>query len=264
LQKLKNIVIKYSGYEVSLQEYIQKHHNFIITFTEIDMVYSNKKLFQDSKLLGNLDFFLDVLDPHPELLTITSEKGSNNPSSTQFDINSLFYFIENKLVKNIDYLFCDDLGNEWADFISVTNLKSFCYYHAKFASSQLSASDFQIVIGQALKNIGNMNPTVADLSKKNTRWQNNIPNTNISLFRIGDNIDNGCQSFIRTINTTNSSKEIFLVVNFLSKSELKEELINLKEGRTCPYQVIQILWLLSSFITTCKELGFNVHITCKP
>lgn len=262
--KLQNIVIKYSGREINLLDYLNKSQSFIVTFSNIDIVYSNKKIFKDSKLLGNLDFFLEVLEPYDALNSVTSEKGVNTSTSTSFDPNSLFHFIETHLASDADYLFCDDLGNEFADFISVRDLKSVCYYHAKYDTSQLSASDFQVVIGQALKNIGNMSLSPADLDRKKARWQGTISGTNISLKRIGDTVENGGNALMRTLNTPNSVREIYIVINFLSKSRLQEELINLKEGRSVRHQVVQLLWLLSSFISTCNELGCQVHITCKP
>lgn len=262
--KLKNINLKYQSKEINLMEYINKNQNFIVTFSEIDYVYTNKKLFKDTKLLGNLDSFLNVLEPFESLSSITSEKGNYTQTSTNFDSNSLFFFIENTLASNVDYLFCDDLGNEFADFISIKNLDSICYYHAKNGKSFLSASDFQVVLGQALKNIGNMSMSNADLERKLARWDNNIKDTNISLKRLGDSVENGGDSFIKTSNSPNSVKEIYIVVNFLSKSNLEVGLNNLKQGETCPYEIIQILWLLSSFISTCKELGIKAHITCLP
>ena len=262
--KLKNIIIKYQSKTMSFMEYINKNQNFIVTFSEINYVYANKKLFKDAQLLGNLDTLLDVLEPYDSLSTINSEKGNYTPTSTEFDRNSLFSFIENTLATNVDYLFCDDLGNEFADFISIRNSKSVCYYHAKNGNSNLSASDFHVVIGQALKNIGNMNMSTTDLDRKLLRWNSNISGTNIALKRIGDSIERGGQSLIKTLNSPNSFKEIYIVVNFLSKSALEEGLISLKNGHPCRNEIIQILWLLSSFISTCKELGIIARITCLP
>ncbi|MCG3087340.1 hypothetical protein [Sporosarcina cyprini] len=262
--KLKNIILKYQSKDMNLVEYINKHQNFIVTFSDIEYVYTNKKLFRDTKLLGSLDIFLNVLEPYDSLNSITSEKGNYTSTSTSFDSNSLFFFIENTLATDVDYLFCDDLGNEFADFISIKNLESICFYHAKNGSSQLSASDFQVVLGQALKNIGNMNTSTTDLQRKLSRWKNNIKDTNISLKRVGDSVEKGGDLFIKTINSPNSIKEIYIVVNFLSKSSLEKGLINLKQGNSCPNQIIQILWLLSSFISTCKELGIVARISCLP
>lgn len=66
-------------------------------------------------------FFLGVLEPYASLNLIISEKGNYTPTSTNLDQNLLFYFIENTLASDGDYLFYDDLGNEFANFISIKN-----------------------------------------------------------------------------------------------------------------------------------------------
>lgn len=65
-----------------------------------------------------------------------------------------------KLYKDDDtitHIVCDDLGNEYADHIVIGNNK-IIYVHSKCYAvlKSLSASALQVVIGQALKNIGNI------------------------------------------------------------------------------------------------------------
>ncbi|SDG55109.1 hypothetical protein SAMN04488542_1594 [Fontibacillus panacisegetis] len=116
----------------------------MVTFSEFDVVYTNKRLFKDSKLLENLENFIDVFEEYPALENILSEKGTVNSHMTRFGRNTLFDFVDSVLAPDPNYLFCDDLGNEFADFISVYNQKSVCFYHAKYASSQFSASDSKL------------------------------------------------------------------------------------------------------------------------
>ncbi|WP_281883349.1 hypothetical protein [Paenibacillus sp. YYML68] len=262
--RLKNIYIVYSGSEVRLIDYINSAQSFIVTFSEFDIVYTNKRLFQDSKLLANLDSFMDVLEEQQELTTIHSEKGKIEPHMTSFEGDTLFSFIDSVLAIDPEYLFCDDLGNEFADFISIYNQNSICYYHAKYATSQFSASDFQVVIGQALKNIGNMSPSNAQLEQKKTRWSSLYSGSNIPMMRRGDSVENGVIAFTKTLNHPNTISHIYIVVNYLSKSRVLSELTALREGRSTSAQSVQLFWLFSSFISTCKELGFQAHITCKP
>ncbi|MFC3039452.1 hypothetical protein ACFOGI_04250 [Virgibacillus xinjiangensis] len=263
-KKLRKIFLIYNGETINLQEYLNKNQSFIVTFSDMEIVYSNKKLFKDNKLLQNLDSFLEVLVPYDELTSITAEKGNTSKTSSKFEENTLFDFIESNIAYDIDYLICDDLGNEFADFISILDSKKISYYHAKHGNSQLSASDFQIVIGQAIKNIGNMNMSPNDLKRKIERWGGKISGTNIPLIRKGNSTEEVHVAFSKTQDSPNSMLEIFIVVNFLSKSRLEEELNKLKNGDSAQHQVIQILWLLSSFISTCKEMGIIVHITCLP
>ncbi|MGF7049329.1 hypothetical protein J2T13_003839 [Paenibacillus sp. DS2015] len=76
--KLQNVFIMYPGSKIKLLDYINKTQSFIVTFSEIDIVYSNKKLFKDNKLLANLDSFMDVLEEHSELEDIRFEKSDDS------------------------------------------------------------------------------------------------------------------------------------------------------------------------------------------
>jgi hypothetical protein len=57
-----------------------------------------------------------------------------------------------------------------------------------------------------------------------------------------------------------------LVVNFISRSQLKDRLEKLRDGEAFAErkQVIQILWIISSLINSCVENGIGIHIYCKP
>ena len=54
---------KDDGYDISLIDYINKYCSIILNFENIELVYSNRKLFKDSKLLGNIDHFMKVFIP---------------------------------------------------------------------------------------------------------------------------------------------------------------------------------------------------------
>lgn len=263
-KKLNRVFIKFDDTpEINILTYIRQVQNFIVTFTTADTVYTKKKIFKDHKLLNNINSFVSIFETHNELENINSEKGKNySKNSSEFLKDSLFYFVENKLAYDHQYLFCDDLGNEFADFISI-NSNNIYYYHAKYANSNLSASDFHIVVAQALKNIGNMRFNESTAEKKKERWVEYFPNTAIPLLRRGDNVDNGITLLMDTLNHPQLTFHIYLVINYLSKSDLENELNKLKEGKKYKYQSIQLFWLLSSFVSTCRELGIQVHITSK-
>ncbi|MCM3784787.1 hypothetical protein M3231_17615 [Neobacillus mesonae] len=128
----------------------------------------------------------------------------------------------------------------------------------------MSASAFHEVVGQALKNIGNMNINSSQLDAKKVRWSSYYNDTKIALKRIGDTVENGASCYLKALNHPNSSNHIYLVVNYISKAELTNELNKLKDKISTRPQVIQLFWLLSSFISMCKELGIQAHIICKP
>lgn len=269
-RKLKNVIlIKDNGTEISIIDYINNKNSYIINFENIDLVYSNRKLFKDSKLLGNINHFMKIFIPYPALNTITSEKGNFTVGSNNFETNSLFNFVEQNFIHEPQYLICDDLGREWADHIAIFDDK-IIFYHSKFNMSQFSASSFQDIVGQAQKNLGNLSPQEFQLDVKRDFWNSQYKNdgitTNINRLRKGDNIDNAIAQFKSTIKNPHFKGEVHLVINFISKTILQGNLNNLKTGNNFSQksETIQILWFISSLISSCKELNTDVYIYCKP
>lgn len=258
-----------NGKETPVTGYFNYYNDFIINFEDLSLVYTNRKLFKDSKLINYIDSFIEAFNGKAELNTITSEKGNFTNASTTFTANSIFNFVESRVTHDADFSFLDDLGNEWADFIKI-RANTLTFIHAKFGDSQFSASSFHDVVGQALKNIGNMTPSNEQLDAKAVQWANtfniNKSNTAITRLRSGVNLVGGITAYKKLLLNPNLKREIVLVVNFISRGQLRDRLNKLKAGT--PFaeknQVIQILWLLSSLINSCQENGIGVHIICKP
>lgn len=268
--KASKIILTFDdGKETTLTSYFNYYNDYIINFEDLSLVYTNRKLFKDSKLINYIDSFIDAFNGKSELNTAISEKGNFTNASTVFSANCLFNFVESRLTHDADFCFLDDLGNEWADYIKIrTNTLTFI--HAKFGDSQFSASSFHDVVGQALKNIGNMTPSNEQLDRKAAHWANtfniNGTNTAITRLRCGVNLADGITTYKKLLLNPNLKREIVLVVNFISRGQLRDRLNKLKAGTqfTEKNQVIQILWLLSSLINSCQENGIGVHIICKP
>ena len=82
--KLKDIILqKDNGDNITFIDYINKYCSFILNFENIDLVYSNRKLFKDSKLLGNIDHFMKIFITYKALVSITSEKGNFATTQTE-------------------------------------------------------------------------------------------------------------------------------------------------------------------------------------
>ena len=269
-QKLKNVrLIHDNGNETSLTDYINGKNSFIINFDNIDLAYSNRKLFKDSRLIGSIPNFLKIFKPHIDLNNITSEKGSFLATSTLFENNSLFKFVEDKFQNNFDYFICDDLGKEWADHIGISDNK-ISFFHSKHKTSNASASAFQDIVGQAQKNLGNLTPQDFQLESKRDIWNSNYNsscrvNTSITRSRIGQNSSEIIDQFKETIKNPYLRKEVILVIDFISKSNLEIYLDDLVNGVYFAErnETIQILWFLSSLISSCQELNTEVTIYCK-
>ncbi|WP_159470336.1 hypothetical protein [Dyadobacter sp. 3J3] len=270
-QKLKNVkLIQDNGNEISVTDYINGKNSFIINFDNIDLAYSNRKLFKDSRLIGSIPNFLKIFKIHNDLNNITSEKGAFLTTSTLFENNSLFGFVENNFQNDFDFFICDDLSKEWADHIGISENK-ISFFHSKHKIANASASAFQDIVGQAQKNLGNLTPQDFQLESKRNIWNSTYNssdgvNTLIARSRRGQNSNQIIDQFKETIKNPYLRKEVILVIDFISKSNLEIYLENLVNGVHFNErnETIQILWFISSLISSCLELNTEVTIYCKP
>lgn len=270
-RKLQNVkLVTETGHLRSITEYINTSNQFIVNFDQLELVYTNRKLFLDNRLLGNINYFLDAFVPYPALINVNSEKGSFLPTATEFTTQSEFRFVEDTFIDDFDFFLCDDLGKEWADHIGITPDK-ITFLHSKYKETGYSASSFQDVVGQALKNITNLTPRDYQLDSKRVIWGNHYiasdgTSTQITRLRKGDTVNDFINQFSETIKNPNLNREIFLVINFISKTGLQQKLEDLRDGLAFPErnEVIQILWFLSSFLSICGEQGIKGYICCKP
>lgn len=253
------------GNETSLLNYINRENNFIVNFSEIDLQYSRRKLFKNDRLLGNISNFLEIFIPDERLNEVTSEKGSFQSNSIGFEKGSIFHFVEEKFIETYDFFMCDDLGNEWADHIGLTENK-ISFFHSKYDSSFFSASSFHDIVSQAQKNLGNFTPQNFQLQNKSSFWNQKYSNSNINRIRKSSPNNGIIEQYSSTINNPYLTKELYLIINFISKDSLETNLLNLKDGSNFRYKnvTIQILWLISSLISSCSELDTKVFIYCKP
>ena len=146
-----------NGEKTRLTTFINSNKCFYIGFEEVSYIYYGTQLHEDSNLIENLDAILSVFEPIESMNGVHSEKGNINVGMTQFDNDSVFRVVEDYYNnKGASFLICDDMGNECADHIAIYgNTLAFIHSKANGATS-LSASKFQVVIGQAIKNIGNL------------------------------------------------------------------------------------------------------------
>lgn len=261
--KLDRVRVHYATGEItSLLWLINKENKFILSFNAADIRYAQKTLFRDSRLINNLPHFLKAFETDIIFNTTSSEKGNCLPTSKKFDTGSLFETIESKFAADCDYLFCDDLGDEWADYIGFKSNSFIRFYNAKYSKKEFSASAFHDLISQALKNIGNFNFN-QNLNTKIKKVGELYSGTKISRLRKGKNATSCMQALKDTYNNPKTLKEIVLVVNFISKNQLDSQLALLASGKA-KNQTVQILWLLSSFLGVCLDKGIRARILTKP
>ncbi len=254
----------------SLGKWLNRAQSFHVTFSEPQFAYFDGSLFEDRNLRENGNIVISCFETKWDFTGVDDEKGNFTRSSDAFSANSIFAVIERKIAADCDVLVCDDLGDEWADFIGVRSAgdpPTLSFYHAKFGQHTLSASKFSDVVAQGLKNLSHIYPTVADLEPKVKRWGQfyNAPGvgpTRIRRLRGTTTLGQASQALSRIVATANVLRRVCLVTSFVSKSAVEAAFDDLKAGRKVKPQIIQLLWLLTSFIGTCLEAGAQPRILC--
>ena len=255
-----------NGENVKIIDLINDLGCFSVGFSNYSYIYMGKRLYMNVGIQKDFESILSILCPINEIVNVTSEKGDGyDATSTEFKNNSMFYVVEKNIFSNAEFLLCDDLGNEWADYIAI-NENSMSYIHCKCndGSETLSASKFQEIIGQAIKNIGNINPDDNSIQNKIRGMNNKWNSTSINKCRKG--IPTDYEKLYKKLRyNPNKVQEICLAVNYLSKSALADAFAKIKNNQALQQRnnVVQLAWLLSGFISTCKEADLNCRIFCR-
>lgn len=241
--------------------FINSHRCFVVGFQQPEYIYYGHQLHEDKKLLNNLGAILSVLQPINGMDGVTSEKGNVYCAGQDFEKNSVFYVVEEYFKKNnASNIICDDLGNEWADhLVTCGDTLYFVHSKAKGHGTSLSASNFQDVIAQALKNIGNMNSDKID-NKRNS-FLGYYSTTTKSKCRLGT-VDGFISEYKRINQSPNGRQEVCIAVDFVSKQKLTQ-IFKDKNYIRSQNNVVQLIWLLYSFISSCKDAGMGCKIFCK-
>lgn len=258
--------------EVPLIEIL--NDSVVVLFKDIRYSYIPNSLYIDNYLISNENSFLENFIGIDGMENITTEKGNvlKKKQVEEFDEDSLFYSLKNYIYDDYDYIICDDLGNEVADFIGCSNDK-ISFFHAKASSHKFSASAFQEVVGQALKNIHYLsnvrNINLGDGEQavgtdKSIFWKGYYSKTAIPrLIKPKDvgteqEVDSAIEMLKKANKSNQTVKKMVLVVNFISKEDLAMEIKNETKA-----ELKQIIWLLSNFIATCQESNIIPQILCK-
>lgn len=260
--------------DVILLDYVIENGLFTVMFSSPKLKYTNRKLFKDNKLTGNIDMFLDLFEEDKKLENTKGEKDYERnrlkAADTHFPQKSLFAYIEKKYKQADSIIVCDDLGTEWADHIRVS-ADSVALIAAKHKGRCFSASAFQEVVGQAQKNLGTFFPLSTMWKRKEKKWsefyQLSGVDTHITRVRTpGKTANEAIDYWKKAERKGNYQRDLYLVIDFLSKLELEDSLLKLKQGRDFAEkkEAVPMLWLISSLWASCQELNIKLHITCRP
>ncbi len=260
--------------DVVLLDYVNENGLFTVMFSSPKLKYTNRKLFRDNRLTGNIDLFLDLFEEDRNLESTNGEKDYDGKrlqvADTKFPRKTLFAYIEKTYKQAGSIIVCDDLGTEWADYIRVSE-NSVALFAAKHKKCCFSASAFQEVVGQAQKNLGTFFPLSTTWKRKEKKWSEFYQlagaDTHIARVRTpGKTAKNAIDNWKNAERKGNYQRDLYLVIDFISKQVLEGNFLKLKQGRDFAQkkEAVPMLWLLSSLWASCQELNIRLHITCRP
>lgn len=242
-----------------------------INYNIPDYVYSMGQVHREKDYSKRAELVTDILIKYDGLKLTKREKYAAAPITvglTDFDSDSVFHFIETSdLTSNSTYLICDDLGNEWADYISIETNNRIRYFHAKSGNITNGASKFHDVVSQALKNIGNMR-SYALLDVKCQSWKGNYGDANFTKVRKknlkGATLQDISNAYKECVLNNNAIFECWLVVDFLSLDSLEKSIEKFKKTGKMSNYTMQLISLLLKYISACRESNIVPRVACRP
>lgn len=252
-----------------LKQFIDKEDTFIVLFDQPRFAYLDGNLYQDDSLVNGGTQFLGYLFGNAELANVTDEKGTFTAAHRTFDLDSTFGAVLSTVAPEDDVMVCDDLNDEWADFIGFrTDPASprVTFYHAKHGDLTLGAGAFHVSVSQAIKNLGNLALPASAMARKFALWnrlyRNNGVTTDIHRTCRGTSADSrAAVDFCR--NAPHTFKRVAIVTSSLSKGAVEQAFQDIQAGRTANPYFVQLYWLLSSFFAACTEVGAFGCVICQ-
>lgn len=256
---------------VPLSRYLDRENLFTILFNDLALAYIDGALFRDEALASGGAALLGHLRVDPSLANTTSEKGSFEAGQIAFTQDSVFRSVVDTIADGDDVLLCDDLGDEWADFIGVSSQSHppmISFYHAKHGNQSLSASAFHESVGQAIKNLGRMSLPTDMLPNKLTGWGNLYRNdgvqTNIARMIRGGTPQEIAEKLHAVRAAPDALQRVFIVTSSLSCAQVEGVLAAIAQGTPPSPHFVQLYWLLMSYFSACIEMGVRGYVMCRP
>jgi hypothetical protein len=255
---------------MSLRRYIDRGDRFILLFDALSFAYIDGTLFCDDALTRGGADLLRHLRTSALLANVTDEKGSFTPAHIAFDTDSTFGVVVASVADGDEVLVCDDLGDEWADFIGLNNLSSpprITFYHAKHGSLSLGAGPFHVSVSQAIKNLQRMSLPAETMGPKIRGWRRNYVSgggvrTRIPRVSRG-NVNEIAREFERARNAPDVIRRVFIVTSSLSRGAVEHALADVTAGHTPDPYFVQLYWLLLSFFSACTEMNAHGYVVCR-
>ncbi len=258
------------GVHQTLREYLDEINALIVLFDDVRLAYIDGQVFRDETLLDGGESFLRYFSASASLNPVTSEKGEFAAGQITFDATSSFGAIVDQIASADPILLCDDLGDEWADFIGVTDdagLTQISFYHAKHGALSLGASPFHVSVSQAIKNLGNMTFPEERLAAKLELWGStyNAPDQETQIQRtIRTNTTDLAGALRRARTAPDARRRAVIVTSSLSRQAVADAFVAIQNGQRPTPSFVQLYWLLQSFFSACTEVGANGVVVCQP
>jgi hypothetical protein len=245
-----------------LTHWLRRHSAFSVTFTSPEYFYSAGKLYRMAGFEQEVAQVRRFLRAHPLLDAASSEKGDPYPATaTSFSPDSIFGIVESSISIDDVYLWCCDLGDEWADYIGVGSGRV-TFYHCKHGTPTTGASDFQVVVGQALKNLSRVKFRRSEVEQKLQQAEHRGHWGTTGIPRLARDVAGWSgleQDLAGVIEDPNAIWRVALVLTALSVRQFDEA-----AARPTPTpHFVQLIWLLSAFVSACRERDAQPVIFCR-
>jgi len=255
--------IEQDGATELLSHWFRRQAAFSVSFSSPEYFYAAGKLYRKAGFSQEVAQVRRFLHAHAALDAAVSEKGGPYAAdAVNFSNDSIFRIVETSVAAGDRHLWCCDLGDEWADYIGVAS-GSVTFYHCKDGDPTTGASDFQVVVGQALKNLSRVRFYRDEMEQKvrRARQREHWAATAIPLLAKNSDDWRGLeQDLAIAIANAETIWRVALVVTALSIDDFDEAS---RESLPAPH-FIQLVWLLSAFVSACRERDAQPRIYCRP
>ncbi len=267
----------------SLIGYLNSNQSFRLILNGNKHVYAYRSFFMPGLNLlskrGDLDL-RQILNPIDCITKCKSEKGKTTlcTNGKIWHKDTLFGIIAREgkgygssdleALFDFDYIMCDDLQDEIADFICLDTVKNrVVMIHAKAGDSKLSASVFHDVCSQATKNLDYMIPFFtkkpdSNLKKWGKKWEIATVGTADRIIKGGCTPNGFWNKYTQLMSNPKTKREVWLFVgNLLDTATLQKELSKTKIEDVKPH-VIQLIYLLRSTWSSVSSVNAQLKIFC--
>jgi hypothetical protein len=136
------------------------------------------------------------------------------------------------------------------------------FAHCKHGDVTLGATDYQEVVGQALKNLGRLQamPDAFVAKVKAAASTNTWGSTGIVRLRDGEPWVAFEAAIDQRLRNPDVAREVHLVISMLSAAQYDAAAAAQRKRAN----FIQLVWLLASFMNSTREFGGKPVIVCAP